>query len=303
MKKLINFLFLILFLTACSQEKSTSKFKISEEWKNYWYAGVAELSSYELQQPRYGEMREGTATIVFVTEDFSKSRHVKLDYPQKAGDDKIPVLKFNLIKKFITGIYDYTVMQSTFKPVDILSNPNTLRVTCSNIEWCGQFLTSARLNGEKYGIDYQSYFDGEENKSIELEATILEDEIWNWIRISPETLPRGAQKIIPGILTQELTHQEIKTEKAICNITEGDTINTYIIEYPEINRKLSIHFQNEFPYIIEGWDESFQTVSGWGMDPKIMTASAKRKATTKTDYWNKKYLKDEIMRSKKLKLD
>lgn len=301
MKQLILLLiFCQSMLQACSQTEEAKEeainFELTQDWKDYWYSGVAELTTYELQQARYGEMREGLATVVFVTEDFSKSRYVKLDYPEKAGNDKVSVLKFNLNKKFITGVYDYALMQSTFKPVELNKHPNTLRVTTSNIEWCGQFLTSARLKGDNYELDYNSYFDGEESAKLTLEKAILEDEIWNWIRIYPASLPVGEQKLIPSILTQELTHHELKVEKAVCELKKGEIESTYTINYPEIDRKLRIHFETTFPYQITGWEETFRTVEGWGMESKSMTTTAKKINTIRNDYWEKKYLKDEVLR-------
>ena len=44
--------------------------QLSQEFKGYWYAGKAEVSSYKLEQARYGEIREGNAVLVYVTEDF-----------------------------------------------------------------------------------------------------------------------------------------------------------------------------------------------------------------------------------------
>ena len=59
----------------------------SEEFKNYWYAGKAEITSYKLEQARYGELHSGYAVLVYVTEDFSVSKHVKLDNPGQNVED------------------------------------------------------------------------------------------------------------------------------------------------------------------------------------------------------------------------
>ena len=37
---------------------------ISQEFKDYWYSGTAEITSYSLLQERYGELREGTAVNI-----------------------------------------------------------------------------------------------------------------------------------------------------------------------------------------------------------------------------------------------
>ena len=75
-----------------------------EDFNKYWYAGEAELNSYELDQARYGEMRGGEAVLVFVAEDFSDKALTK--YDGRSGT-KVPVLKVNFDKKFLTGIYPY----------------------------------------------------------------------------------------------------------------------------------------------------------------------------------------------------
>ena len=36
-----------------------------EEFNAYWYAGKAEITSYSLQQARYGELRDGHAVLIF----------------------------------------------------------------------------------------------------------------------------------------------------------------------------------------------------------------------------------------------
>ena len=296
------FCFAVCFGTGCRRELSSgageSPIELSDEFKSYWYAGVAELTSYDLEQVRYGEVRKGLATAVFVTEDFSKSRYVKLDFPEQAGSDKQSVLKFNLNKRFLTGIYEYTLMESVFTPVDLSSGP--LRVTTSNIEWCGQFLTTARRKGNHYEVQYNSYFDGEEATQLSLEAVTLEDEIWNLIRIEPDRLPLGALRMIPGILTQELTHNELKVEQAEASLQKGDSTSVYTINYPAINRTLVIEYENDFPRVIVGWDETFQTVEGWGLASKVMTTRARRVSTYRSPYWEEKYLRHEALREQQL---
>ncbi len=52
----------------------------ADEFWSHWGDGKAELDGYALTQPRYGELREGTAVLIFVTEDFSDSlTRVKAD--------------------------------------------------------------------------------------------------------------------------------------------------------------------------------------------------------------------------------
>ncbi|MDX5476957.1 MAG: hypothetical protein LPJ98_00760, partial [Cyclobacteriaceae bacterium] len=142
---LLTFLSLIIF--SCGKaEREEIDF---DKWGDYWFQGQAEISSFELIQNRYGEERSGEAVLIFVTEDFSRKRHVKLDEPDKAGSDKVSILKMNQTRDFVTGIYPYHMMLSAFTPTKEKSNG--LKFTASSQEWCGQTFTQMNLNsGDKY---------------------------------------------------------------------------------------------------------------------------------------------------------
>ncbi|PIQ17718.1 MAG: septum formation inhibitor Maf, partial [Flavobacteriaceae bacterium CG18_big_fil_WC_8_21_14_2_50_34_36] len=96
----------IFFVQSCtkSEEKNTisnTEREISEDFKSYWFSGTAEITSYTLEQERYGEMRDGSAVLIYVTEDFHGDTQVKAN---KKNDLTIPVLKLNSTKNFLTGI-------------------------------------------------------------------------------------------------------------------------------------------------------------------------------------------------------
>ena len=95
-------------------------------WKT-WGDGQAELCGYDLTIPRYGELRNGTAVAIFVTEDFNHAQRVKTDSPRGKGSGKVfPVMKLHPFQDFPTGIYDYNLMASVFgarEPVDGLKAP------------------------------------------------------------------------------------------------------------------------------------------------------------------------------------
>jgi len=164
------------------------------EFGDYWYRGLAELTSYDLSQARYGEAHPGHAVLIFVTEDFSRSRQVKLDAPGAAGPDSVKVLKLNLTKKFDTGIYPYSMMSSVFTPVD---GAKTLKITTSSQEWCGHTFSQLNLGDNGYRARLLSYFESEGDGDLTLENASAEDEIWNRIRLAPDALPLGELRLIP----------------------------------------------------------------------------------------------------------
>ncbi len=293
----------VLVIIACSNIKTDTVSKVkektiventkpvkqlSEEFKKYWYAGEAEITSYQLEQARYGEMRKGTAVLIYVTEDFLPKEQVKADAQSTSN---IPVLKLNATKKFNTGIYPYSIMQSTFFPVS--DNKHAIKISSSMQEWCGHVY--AQLNNRKqFEIISHSYFQNEADQEYKLDKAILENELWAKIRINPDGLPQGDIQIIPSFEFTRLKHKEIKAYSAKASLSKNVTTNMYTIEYPELSRSISIVFNSSFPYDIESWTETFK--SGFGSNAKELTTKATRIKSIKSPYWGKNSNKDEVLR-------
>ncbi|MGB5818908.1 MAG: septum formation inhibitor Maf [Saonia sp.] len=267
------------------------KKELSADFKSYWYAGTAEITSYKLEQARYGELREGTAVLVYVTEPFLAGKQVKAD---RNNPDNIPVLKLNSTKKYLTGIYPYSIMSSSFYPVT--DNQHAIKVSTSVQEWCGHVY--AQLNNrDKFEITSHSYFESEADQDLKLEKAILENELWNKIRIAPTDLPVGNIKIIPSLEYIRLSHNEIKAYDATATLNTNEAQSTYEITYPELQRTLIINFTTSFPHTIENWSETAK--SGFGPNAKSMTSTATLINRLKTPYWGQNgnddlYLRDSL---------
>ncbi len=254
-----------------------SKKILSNAFKAYWYAGEAEITSYELEQARYGEMREGKAVLIFVTEPFLADKQVKADGNHP---DNIPVLKLNTTKNYLTGIYPYSIMTSSFYPVN--EDRHALKVSFSSQEWCGHVY--AQLNNrDQFEVMSHSYFETEADETIQLGKTVLENELWNKLRLDPESLPVGNLDIVPSFEYIRLSHKTFKAYKADAKLTQNNGLYAYEINYPELERDLTIYFNASFPYSIEGWTESFK--SGFGPNATAMTSTAKKIKTIKSPYW------------------
>ncbi len=276
-----------------SQNGAPEESVVSDDFKNYWYSGKAELNSFNLTQARYGEERTGKAMMIFVAEDFSKNKQVKLDNPDMAGTDKVSVLKLNMTKNFVTGIYPYSMMLSTFTPVDKNQVPHTLKVSMSSQEWCGQVYSQINLRHENYTITSHSYFEREADTEHNLKVTWLEDELWNRIRLDPKNLPVGEVDIIPGLFFSRLNHVDPKSEKAICSIVEARELITYVITFPSFQRSLAIEFEKAFPHQIKGWIEKIE------QNGTTQATTAKLDKQLFIDYWTKNkneflYLRDSL---------
>jgi hypothetical protein len=275
--------------------------EVFSDFKSFWYAGKAEVSSYQLTQARYGELRKGEAELIFVTEDFSCSKQVKLDNPQSAQNDAVSVLKMNMVKKFNTGIYPYSMMLSVFSPV---AGGHAIKTTSSVQEWCGQTFTQFNLKDSSYHVQLHSYFESEGEADTTLALNWQEDEIWTLLRINPSSVPTGDINMIPGAMSQRLRHSPILPVEAKATIRTADSaeaarfgnasLKVYTLNYLSEKRSLSIFFTDKFPYSIEGWEEVYP--DGFGDNKKMLTTVAVKKKTIMVDYWKHNSESDSVMR-------
>jgi len=53
-------------------------------------------------------------------------------------------------------------------------------------------------NRRNFEIDFHSYFESDADRKRSLEKKVLENELWNRLRISPENMPLGNIAIIPS---------------------------------------------------------------------------------------------------------
>lgn len=307
MQKLLYLLPAILFLTACNtaQEQVITRPEAKAEpaaghftggLYEYWYEGMAEINTYELQQARYGEMRAGTITAIFVSEDFLTDKQVKNDnYTNPAST---PIIKTNMIRRFVTGVYDYSVMTSVFTPTKTDEQAHTLKVTTSMQDWCGQTFTQLNYaGGDRWDAQLRSYFEKEGDVNESIPADFLEDEVFNRIRSGWENLPTGSFRVIPSTAYLLMTHQPYQAAKAVVSIGDytGDGftesgLKSYVVDYGELGRKLEVVFDAATPYIIRGWTETYPSRG------KSLTTTAKLAKQVRAPYWSQNGVKDEPLR-------
>jgi hypothetical protein len=242
----------------------------------YWYRGQAELTRYRLEQSRYGRTHEGDAVLVFVTEDFLPDVQVKFE-GRGSGTGRRSVLKLNLTRNFVTGIYPYSLMTSVFTPVD--GSP-TLKVSSSAQEWCGHTYTQLNHRRGGYLGLLHSYFQDEADGEFALGEAWLEDEIWTRIRLAPDSLPVGEIEIVPGLQQARLAHRPSRIERAVGTLVpeDGGRLRRYRLEYAESGRVLEIRFETAFPHVIVGWEER---------DGDAPVTRAERTHGVQLDYWNR----------------
>ncbi|MDO7591817.1 MAG: septum formation inhibitor Maf [Flavobacteriaceae bacterium] len=248
--------------------------RVSEQFKKHWFDGNAEISSYSLEQSRYGEIRDGSAVLIFVTEDFLNKEQVKANQKSK---NTIPVIKSNRTKKFLTGIYPYSIMSSSFSAIK--SPQNIVKSSASIQEWCGQSYLQINKREKQLEITSHSYFEGEADQNFKIAENRTEDELWNLIRMGPQNLPLGKIKLVPSLESSRLNHEEIRAHQALAEMNQKEKTTVYTITYHELKRSIAIEFNTAFPHSIEGWVEKN---IGKGA---AYVSTAKKIHTERRQYW------------------
>ncbi|HET9887372.1 MAG TPA: hypothetical protein VFR10_07655 [bacterium] len=243
-------------------------------WK-LWGDGQAELASYDLIFPRYGELRKGTAVLVFVTESFSNEARVKADPGKHPKSDEFPVMKLNRVQDFSTGVYDYNLMTSVFVALSAVNGAPAgvpTKITFSAQEWCGHVFHEL-LFGERgiRSVRY-SYFDGEGDQDWKLERKaggFAEDALLHWARgLAEPRLASGESKQVPFLIscqTSRLQHRPVEWTTATLSRGKG----THTIQVPagllEVEtfkadiadgRKWTIDVEAALPHRIVRWESS-----------------------------------------------
>ena len=183
---------------------------VAPEFGAWWHDGRAELDGYRYTVERYGHERRGRAVAVYVTEPFSRSRHVKLDDPRRAPADAVEVLKLNLMRDFQTGIYDYHTMLSLFAAS---SDFAPLKIAFTSSEWCGQVSEELHVIGGQLRQRVASYFEGESiQQPLPLPAGgVQEDALFILLRgLRGAYLRPGETRVVPFLASpfhRRLAHQ------------------------------------------------------------------------------------------------
>lgn len=286
---------------SCSKKESDTQQQPYDNltFRTYWNPGTAEINSYSLQEAQFGNLNKGEAIMIFNTEDFRKDKHVKLESDDK--EKAIKVLKLNFIKRFVTGVHDFSLYTSVFTPVQVNEYPSTLKVANTNQDWSGQTFLQLNFRHNGYQVLGKSYFDEEIEDDYHIDKAVLEDELWTRIRMNPfKQLPVGKVILVPSLSSLRLRRE--KAAPAIADVTlepykgdstfRGDSLYSYHVQYIESKRSISIIFEKNFPHKIAGWEESYLAHN------KVLTSRGILKGSIQNPFWQKNLPADTVYRKK-----
>jgi len=129
-----------------------------------WDDGKAEMSLYDVEEPRYGTARRFEARMIVVKEDLRVDTHVKSDRGPVPGETQ-EVLKLNHIRMIPTGAYDYHQMLSVYLERASL---RPVKLSMAHFESCGITFVEILAGSDALRHVSHSYWDGEADRALSI---------------------------------------------------------------------------------------------------------------------------------------
>ncbi len=257
-------LLLLLILPICNGV-AIVRLNIDEVFWKTWGDGQAELSGYDLTYPRYGQLRNGIAVTIFVSETFSNQLRVKADDGKHPPSDQFPVMKLNLIQDFQTGIYDYNNMTSTFAALTTVNGRpvgSPTKISFSEQEWCGHIYHQLLFDATAVRSQSHSYFDGEADQDKQLSYPadgVTEDQLPLWARgMASPALATGEKRevmLLPSLQAARHAHKPLAWKRATLSRTSaGNNTEIYSAKFEGFERKFTV--EKAAPHRILRWETS-----------------------------------------------
>jgi hypothetical protein len=280
----------IMLVLTCSRPQAQSQpvVETSSQFNAYWNSGKAELARYELRQARYGQLHSGEMIVISVTEPFRTDKQVKAESAEGLGH-AINVLKVQQMRRFATGIYDYALTTTSFRPL-VAYPAAALKVTGSAVDWCGQAWLQLNRKKDSFVVESRSYFENPGDTEYSVSAALSEDEIWQLIRLKPAALPVGQVRVIPSLISARLRHRIVQTETARAELQQFARLKQteYSLVYAqgqEDERQVAFVFESEFPHRVLEYRELYSDAIGSGGKKDKLSTVARLKKTILTSYW------------------
>lgn len=262
----------LFFSLATAAATATSTHAASEAFYRTWSDGKGEIAVYRLTEERYREPHVGHAIIVTVSEEINADTYVKVESEETPPEKRIYVLKQNFLRKFATGIYDYSTETSTFvAPESHLGHApfQAARITHTTQEWCGHVYQRLDLRSDGWRLHGHSYFEaeGDTERLIPARDTWTEDALWLTIReLDGEWAQPGETKtlqLLPALWETRKSHRPTAPVSVNVQKRDAETIATafgVLLAYPWNwsvgDRQVTVWVEASAPHRILAWTDS-----------------------------------------------
>lgn len=200
----------------------------SSAFWGHWGDGRAELSGYRLVTRRYGELREGEVVLIYVTEPHDRRVWIKDDDAREPH--RAEVLKLNVHREFLAGIYPYSVLTGVFAPVDDwdVERFSPVKLTMTAHEWCGSYFAGVWPGPGRFRALRLSYFPEEGERAglvPAAEGALYEDALLIQLRELDGPFARGGDwegSLVPSLWEVRRGHRDLEPGPATLTRREGE---------------------------------------------------------------------------------
>lgn len=232
-------------------------------WRR-WGDGRAELASYDVLTPRYGELRPAELVLITVTEPLDRRTLVKDDDVPEA--QRLNVLKLNVSLKFETGVYPYSVMTSVFATVDDygLGRFAPVKLTLTAQEWCGHVFEGVWPSVGRFFVEERSYFagEGDRDRVVPVAAgTLYEDALLLQLRELDGAFHEGRDwegTMVMSLWRGRRAHQPLgataATIRRVRTVVDGVSANAFTMTAAGFTRTYEVSTEGD--HAVLGWRSS-----------------------------------------------
>ncbi|MCG3173009.1 MAG: hypothetical protein GMKNLPBB_01185 [Myxococcota bacterium] len=227
-----------------------------------WYDGKGEVSAYRSVIQRYNAPRRSIEFHVVVSETFNREKLVKQESPTPPGN-QITVTKFNLVRHFQTGIYDYHQVASVFLDQQTAM---PIKQTFTSAEWCGLTFKEILPRAGLTRMTVNTYWDPEASAAYELDTPrgVLTNES---LPVTLRALPFAtgavfAAPMIPPQMSSRGPRPEIREARIVITGKENVTAPAGAFESWRVEAdwggpaKDVLWFAESSPHLLVKWDQA-----------------------------------------------
>lgn len=240
-----------------------------------WSHGEAEVATYRVTEPRYGQPRDGVAVLIHVLEEHDRRTWIKDDRGAVPDEHKAVVMKLNHTLQFQTGVYPYSVMTSVFAPVGGIGRERfaPTRIVFTAQEWCGQVFQRLLPDATGFAEELRSYFsaEGEVDRRTETAPYALyEDALFIQLREPDGAFAGGGDwegEVVPSLWRRRKAHEPLTARPAAITRSEavaedGTPVTRFVLRFraaPEgalpiaPERAVTFDVEKAAPRRILGW--------------------------------------------------
>lgn len=243
------------------------------EFRRQWDDGAAEVSSYQTQRLRNGNLLKGTATMIVRRATYSEDERVPVEPGKRTQPgDLFPAMEMSWIERYSSGLAsgsEMTTSSVALTSVDGRVPGAETKADFSFLGWDGQLFHQLVFDSTDIRSHQYSYFESEGDEQIALPYPrdgVAGDALWFWARhMAAPALNSGEQHVvemIPALREARERHLPLTWDRVTMsrssapNLFAGKPADVFSVR-GEDGRSETFLVEQAPPYRVLRWENSF----------------------------------------------